>query len=84
MEYLPSLHYAPFLLFIALSLYTESPVFCEILKITNSAGFTGAMPMTQTSLPLSISSWLMVFLPQLTKMPQTAQTLQALPTSKGL
>ncbi len=47
--------------------YWTSLVFWVILKITNSAGFTGATPMTQISLPLSISSWLMVARPMLTK-----------------
>ena len=47
--------------------YWTSLVFWVILKITNSAGFTGATPMTQISLPLSISSWLMVARPMFTK-----------------
>ncbi len=47
--------------------YWTSLVFWVILKITNSAGFTGATPMIQISLPLSISSWLMVARPMFTK-----------------
>ena len=40
---------------------TLSTVFCWILKITNSAGLTGAMPTTTIIRPESMSSWVMVF-----------------------
>lgn len=39
-----------------MKVYWASPVFCVILKITNSAGLTGATPITQISRPLSMSS----------------------------
>lgn len=42
-------------------------VFCVMRNITNSAGLTGATPMTQISLPLSISFWLIVVVPMSTK-----------------
>ena len=36
---------------------TVSSVFCWMRKITNSAGLTGAMPISQIRRPLSMSSW---------------------------
>ena len=43
------------------------PAHWAIRNITNSAGFTGAMPITQINLPLSISSCVMVVLSHFTK-----------------
>ena len=42
-------------------------VFWVMRKITNSAGFTGAMPIWQIRRPLSMSSWVMVVGPHSTK-----------------
>src|SRR5262245_16908173 len=46
---------------------SASMVFCEIRKMTNSAGLTGATPIKQMSLPLSQSSCVMVVRSHLTK-----------------
>ena len=46
---------------------TVSRVFCWMRKMTNSAGLTGAMPIRQISLPLSMSSWVIVVRSHATK-----------------
>ena len=42
-------------------------VFWVMRNMTNSAGFTGAIPIWQISRPLSISSWVIVVGPHYTK-----------------
>src|SRR5437016_2530540 len=45
----------------------EPPAHWPMRMITNSAGFTGAMPTSMISRPLSMSSWVMVVRSHLTK-----------------